>query len=101
MGGLIEDLRYFTSVTRNCHLIIKPDADRLPLSLRPPPTERKDVERRICGVTWESNSGPLAQKATHSNQLPVKEDFRTECYVGPQKKPCLRKNDHINEVVSG
>ena len=56
----------------------KPEDDGAPILPPPPPplrqcsvlrvfkacTERKEVERRISGGhTWESNSGPPAQKA--------------------------------------
>ena len=33
--------------------------------IRAPYTERKDVERRICGRIWESNWGRYAQKAAN------------------------------------
>ena len=30
-------------------------------------TKRKEVDRRICGHTWESNPGPPVQNAAHSH----------------------------------
>ena len=69
------------SLAQNSHLTNKPEDDGA--LILPPPhpfslpqcsvlqvfkacTERKEVERRISGGhTWESNSGPPAQKALH------------------------------------
>ena len=67
------------SVAWNSHLTNKPEANGaliLPPSLYRCSilwvfkatlsyTERKEVKRRICGHTWELNSGPPAKKTTH------------------------------------
>ena len=50
----------------------------------------------VVYITWESNSVPPTQKATHPNQL-----SGPNVKLGLKKKPCLRKEDHINEIVSG